>query len=70
MLNIGQKVRVKANLIVDNFYGGKRFHNGMSRCLGKDGAIMGSPWYDSAVYGISQDKEGYDWTEAMLDIIE
>lgn len=70
MLEIGQKVRVKKNLIVDNFYGGGRFHNGMSKYKGKIGKVGEARHYDNSKYGVSVECEGYDWTEEMLEIIK
>ena len=70
MLQPGQKIMVKQNLRVDNFYGGSRFHNGMSKYCGLKGFVRGHVYYDSSKYSISVDPEGYDWTEAMLTVIE
>ena len=70
MLKGGQKVKVKNDLMVDNFYGGGRFHNGMSKYKGKIGEVYGTKHYDETKYAISVECEGYDWTEAMLEVIE
>ena len=69
MLKEGQKVRVKKNLKVDIFYGGGRFHNGMSQYKGKTGEVLGVRLYDGLKYAISVENEGYDWTEEMLEIV-
>lgn len=69
MLKMGQKIRVKKNLVVDNFYGGGRFHNGMNRYKGKVGIVLAQKHYDTTKYGISVECEGYDWTEDMLEVI-
>jgi len=70
MLGKGQKIRVKNDLVVDNFYGGGRFHNGMSKYKGLIGEVYGSMHYDKTKYAISVECEGYDWTEEMLEVIE
>ena len=70
MLAVGQKVRVKKNLVVDKFYGGGRFHNGMSKYKGKVGTVRGVRHYDKSKYSIDVECEGYDWTEDMLEVIQ
>ena len=70
MLKSGQKVKVKTNLVVDKFYGGGMFHDGMHRYKGKIGEVYGPRHYDETKYAISVECEGYDWTEAMLEVIE
>ena len=70
MLNIGEKIKVKNSLVVDNFYGGGRFHNGMAKYKGMAGKVCGTKHYDKKYYAISVECEGYDWTEEMLERIE
>lgn len=65
----GTKVRVRKDLVVDQFYGGKRFHNGMKFHLGKEAIIKGKAHYDENLFHISIDLEGYDWTVDMLEVI-
>jgi hypothetical protein len=65
----GKKVKVKEDLVVDQFYGGKRFHNGMSKYLGKETTVAEKTHYGNNTYHIWVDLEGYDWTPEMLEVI-
>lgn len=65
-MNKGDKVIIRKDLIVDNFYGGLRFHNGMSRYKGKETEILCNPHYNKNAYRISGD-EGYDWSKEMFE---
>lgn len=65
----GTKVKVRKDLVVDQFYGGFRFHNGMKWHLGKEAIIKGKSHYNENIYHISIDLEGYDWTPEMLEVI-
>lgn len=64
---IGKKVRVKDNLIVDKFYGGLRFHNGMSLFKGKTFTVRGVPWYDSEGFYL-ENTDGYVFSKEMFEI--
>ncbi|MFL8710944.1 hypothetical protein Q3304_09260 [Clostridioides sp. GD02377] len=64
-----KKVKIKENLLVDEFYGGLRFHNGMNKFKGKVTVVSHIPHYCVYAYNLN-DCEGYDFTEEMLEIIE
>lgn len=66
MLNPGQPVMIRKDLVPDSFYGGSRFHYGMSYYRGKKGTVIGPRHYDSTKFLLSIEHEGYDWTEEML----
>jgi len=66
-MNNGTKVRVRKDLVVDHFYGGKRFHNGMAKHLGKETTIASKTRHGDNTYHIWVDIEGYDWTDTMLE---
>lgn len=68
-LTKGTKVRVKEDLVVDEFYGGFRFHNGMAKYAGKDATIAAMPHYNKTAYKIDIDFEGYDWSVGMFDVV-
>lgn len=60
MLKNGQKIRVKDSLIVDNFYGSGRFHNGMAKYKGMTGEVLVTKHYDKTKYGIGVECEGIE----------
>lgn len=66
-LDVNSQVTVRKDLIVDNFYGGLRFHNGMAKHKGKTTKIIGRPHYNKNLYAIEIDTEGYDWSKEMLE---
>ncbi|MEK4360828.1 hypothetical protein NYE48_27865 [Paenibacillus sp. FSL M7-1455] len=69
-IKAGTKVKVRKDLKVDEFYGGLRFHNGMSKYRGKIATVQGKPHYNNNAYGIDIDLEGYDWTSTMFEIVK
>lgn len=66
-LDIGTEIKIRKDLVVDKFYGGLRFHNGMAKYKGKSSKIDGKPHYDNRAYSIEIDIEGYDWSKAMFE---
>ncbi len=68
-METGTKVRVKKDLVVDQFYGGNRFHNGMSKHVGKETTIASKTNQGDNIYHIWIDIEGYNWTDEMLEEI-
>ena len=69
MLKVGDKVRVREDLIVDSNYGGEMFCGGYMESLkGRIATIV--EVYDCLSYDIDIDEEGWMWTEEMFEIIE
>lgn len=68
MLKVGDKVRVREDLIVGSYYGGQMFCGSYMESLkGRIATIVEA--YDS-FYDIDIDKEGWAWTEEMFEKIE
>lgn len=68
-LQFGTKVKIKENLVVDEFYNGVRFHSGMSKHIGKTTTIADIPHYNKSVFKVDIDLEGYDWTAGMFEVV-
>lgn len=69
MLKVGDKVRVREDLIVNSNYGGEMFCGGYMESLkGRIATIV--EVYDCLSYDIDIDEEGWMWTEEMFEIIE
>lgn len=69
MLKVGDKVRVREDLIVGSYYGGEMFCGGYMESLkGRIATIV--EVYDCLSYDIDIDEEGWMWTEEMFEIIE
>ena len=68
-LQVGTKVRIKEDLVVDEFYNGLRFHNGMRKHIGKTTIIADVSHYNKNIFKIDVDLEGYDWTAGMFEVI-
>jgi hypothetical protein len=69
MLKVGDKVRVREDLIVGSNYGGEMFCGGYMESLkGRIATIV--EVYDCLSYVIDIDEDGWMWTEEMFEIIE
>lgn len=69
MLKVGDKVRVREDLIVGSNYGGEMFCGGYMESLkGRIATIV--EVYDCLSYDIDIDEDGWMWTEEMFEIIE
>lgn len=69
MLKVGDKVRVREDLIVGSYYGGEMFCYGYMESLkGRIATIV--EVCDCLSYDIDIDEEGWMWTEEMFEIIE
>lgn len=69
MLKVGDKVRIREDLIVGSNYGGEMFCGGYMESLkGRIATIV--EVYDCLSYDIDIDEEGWMWTEEMFEIIE
>ena len=69
MLKVGDKVRIREDLIVNSNYGGEMFCGGYMETLkGRIATIV--EVYDCLSYDIDIDEEGWMWTEEMFEIIE
>lgn len=68
-LQVETKVKIKESLVVDDFYNGLRFHNGMGKYKGKIAVVIGNPHYNENAYQIDIDTEGYDWSSGMFEIV-
>ena len=67
--DIGTKIKIRKDLVVDNFYDGLRFHNGMAKYKGETSIIVGIPHYSNIAYAIEIDPEGYDWSKEMFESV-
>ena len=69
MLKVGDKVRIREDLIVGSNYGGEMFCGGYMESLkGRIATIV--EVYDCLSYDIDIDEDGWMWTEEMFEIIE
>ena len=69
MLKVGDKVKVREDLIVGSYYGEQMFCGGYMETLkGRIATIV--EVYDCLSYDIDIDEEGWKWTEEMFEIIE
>lgn len=69
MLKVGDKVRVREDLIVGSNYGGEMFCGGYMESLkGRIATIV--EVYDCLSYDIDIDEDGWCWTEEMFEKIE
>ena len=69
MLKVGDKVRVREDLIVGSNYGGEMFCGGYMESLkGRIATIV--EVYDCLSYDIDIDEEGWVWTKEMFEKIE
>ena len=69
MLKVGDKVKVREDLIVGSYYGEQMFCGGYMETLkGRIATIV--EVYDCLSYDIDIDEDGWMWTEEMFEIIE
>ena len=63
---VGDKVRVRKDLVVDNIYGGQVFVDGMMEFRGK---IVTIKCVTDSFYRVEEDKNifSYNWTDEMLE---
>lgn len=67
---LNKKVKIREGLIVDKFYGGLRFHNGMKQYEGKIATVICTPHYCDHAYNLKLEDgtcDGYDYTKEMLE---
>jgi hypothetical protein len=70
-LDIGTRVTIRTDLVVDEEYGGVYFARGMERFLGKEVVIAeyaGDSYIGEYTYHISEDTDDYIWSESMFII--
>lgn len=64
---VGDKVRVREDLIVNNTYGNYFFSSGMKPYVGKTMTIN---HVGNHAYHFKEDKNNWDWTDEMLEDVE
>ena len=68
--NIGDKVRIRKDLIVNEYYGKIDFIEDMKKYLGKETIICGIDYENGKEFGyLLKDCDLYTWTDEMLEPI-
>ena len=68
--NIGDKVRIRKDLIVDKYYGEIDFIESMKKYLGKETIICAIDYENGKEFGyLLKDCNLYTWTDEMLEPI-